>query len=185
MDDTRDSTFTSMPLLTSQNYSDWVDSMKAFLITKSYWWIITGQEPCPSPSSSPEALAWDRSNAKAGSLIFLKLDAQRRMEFKGKMEHGDKLWKELEAKFLHKDSHRRFTAYGELLNVRKKPEEDMDTLTGRISSIMARVQATRPVAFTLEELDKDLHRMAILNSLKDDAGTYSTFTSSSPSSSTT
>ncbi|TFK96937.1 hypothetical protein BDV98DRAFT_490826, partial [Pterulicium gracile] len=149
----------------------WVDTMQACLVTKGYWWIISGEGACPSPPDLAEACAWDRSNAKGGSLIFLKLDGQRQAEFRGKMMTGDVLWRELESKFVHRDSYRHFTAYEDLMNVRKEPRKDMDTLTGRIL-------LTRPPAFTLDDLDEDLHCMALLNLLKDPEDSYGAFTSS-------
>ncbi|TFK95074.1 hypothetical protein BDV98DRAFT_493219, partial [Pterulicium gracile] len=164
--------------LNSTNYNDWVDPMQACLVTKGYWWIVSGEEPHPSPPDGAEARAWDRSNAKGGALIFLKLDDQRKAEFKGRMMTGDILWRELRVKFVHQDSHRRFAVYEDLLNVRKEPGEDMDTLTGRISAILTRVKTSRPAAFTLDDLDTDLHCMALLNSLKDPEDSYGAFTSS-------
>lgn len=82
------------------------------------------------PSDPAGGLAWRRTNASAGSSIFLKLDSKRRAEFKDKMEHGDRMWAALQLKFLHKDAGRRFKAYEALFDVRKEVGEDMDTLTG-------------------------------------------------------
>ncbi|TFK95213.1 hypothetical protein BDV98DRAFT_484734, partial [Pterulicium gracile] len=149
----------------------------ACLVTKGYWWIVSSEEPCPTPPDGAEARAWDRSNAKGGALIFLKLDDQRKAEFKLRMMTGNILWRELRVKFVHQDLHWHFAAYENLLNVRKEPGEDMNTLTGRISAILTWVKTTRPAAFTLDDLDTNFHRMALLNLLKNPEDFYGAFTS--------
>lgn len=169
-------TLASILVLDGTNYPAWARQMKAFLSVKGLFPLVSGKKS--RPTDKDEAEKWDDQNTNAGGMMYLKLNEQRQMEFEDHMLDGVKLWEALEKKYVDKGSQGRFNTYEDLFNLRKKSEETMDDLIGRVSNVMRRITTARPSGFTLEQLEKDLHIMCLMRALSDDQEEYGSFTSS-------
>ena len=58
-----------------------------------------------------------------------------------------------------------FNAYDSLFSIRKQPIESLQSLYSRIDTSMQNIQDLCPTAFTLKDLDDELHSMALIRSL--------------------
>jgi hypothetical protein len=61
-----------------------------------------------------------------------------------------------------------FSAYNELLSVTKQPDESLQSVAGRVSKALVRVQELRPESFTIVQLNEELAIMAMLCALPRD-----------------
>jgi len=68
-----------------------------------------------------------------------------------------------------------FNAYNDLFSIRKREEEDLQSLINRVDDALHSIRDLRSTAFTLDKLDDELGAMALILDLPED---YNSFVSS-------
>ncbi|KAF8230311.1 hypothetical protein L208DRAFT_1038576, partial [Tricholoma matsutake] len=86
-----------------------------------------------------------------------------------------KMWELLERGNQSKKPGMRFNTYDDLFSVRKQESEGLEGLIARVSEKVHTIKDLRPSGFTLDDLDNELHSMALIHALPDE---YSSFVSS-------
>ena len=164
----------SFPKLSEANYSTWSVDMKAYLMQKKVWFIVSGEDSRPSPGS-PDLRDWLKDKQSASGIIFLGLEDAQKPQVQALLDDPEAMWKMLESLHVFKRPATRFNAYNALLGIQKAENESLPALTARVEKAMQEIKQTRPKAFTIDDLDSDLMCMALTRSLPSQ---YSNFISS-------
>jgi hypothetical protein len=85
------------------------------------------------------------------------------------------MWKALEEVHMQKRAGTRFNAYDDLFSIRKRDDEDLQSLINRVDHSIHRIRDLRPTAFTLDLLDDELASMTLIRALPEE---YNSFVSS-------
>ena len=80
----KDSSISSIPLLTSENYRPWADDIKSWLQLNGLWRLVSGLEK--KPASKPEIK--DSSGAVLSAAVALDEDKLERWEIKAERAAG-------------------------------------------------------------------------------------------------
>ena len=140
--------------------------MKAWLMKNGLWRLVSEKEKKPTEEG---ALAkWEAKAERAAGEIFLLVENDQRVHFRGSEEDPIKMWKELENAHLSKKPGARFNAYDDLFSIRKDEKESLMDLGVRIEKAMASIQNLRPSSFTIETLDEELQCMALIRALPEE-----------------
>ena len=105
---------------------------------------------------------------KAAGEIYLLVENDQRVHFRGHEENSIKMWELLEAAHLSKKPGARFNAYDDLFNIRKQDDETLVDLGIRIKKAIQTIQNLRPANFTIAKLDTELQCMALIRSLPEE-----------------
>jgi len=152
--------------LSNSNYPEWCGEMKAWLMKNGLWRIVSGKETKPNET---EALAkWEAKAEKAAGEIFLLVENDQRVHFRGFEEDPIQMWKALENAHVSKKPGARFNAYDDLFSIRKDDKESLTDLGVRIEKAMAAIQNLRSSKFTIEMLDEELQCMALIRALPEE-----------------
>jgi len=103
---------------------------------------------------------------KAAGEIYLLVENDQWVHFRGHEEDPIKMWELLEAAHLSKKPGARFNAYDDLFNIRKQDDESLVDLGVRIEKTMQTIQNLRPANFAIAMLDVELLCMALIRCLK-------------------
>src|ERR1700761_4572696 len=105
------STSDSMPKLkplSNSNYPEWCGEMRAWLMKNGLWRLVSGKETKPKDQ---ESLAkWEARAERAAGEIYLLVENDQRVHFRGSEEDPLKMWELLEAAHLSKKPGARFNA---------------------------------------------------------------------------
>ena len=154
-------------LLSNSNYPEWSGEMKAWLMRNGLWRLVSGKET--RPKEAGEALEkFEAKVEKAAGEIYLLVEKDQRVHFRGFDEDPIAMWKMLEAAHLSKKPGTRFNAYDDLFSIRKEEKETLVDLGVRIENAMAKIQNLRPSRFTIEMLDEELQCMAMIRALPEE-----------------
>ncbi|KAF8239251.1 hypothetical protein L208DRAFT_1238827, partial [Tricholoma matsutake] len=85
------------------------------------------------------------------------------------------MWELLERGNQSKKPGTHFNTYYDLFSVRKQESEGLECLIARVSEKVHAIKDLHPSGFTLNDLDNELHSMALIHALPDE---YSSFVSS-------
>jgi len=163
------------------NYPQWCGEMEAWLRANQLWRLVSGASLKPNcPADASEALQtkaedWENKSDKASGWLYLMVEEDQRVHFKGIKDDPVAIWKKLESIHMVKRAGVRFNAYDDLFSIRKKEDESLQSLTNRIDSAVLTIQNLRPKDFTLAKLDEELLSMTMIRALPDD---YDNFVSS-------
>ena len=105
---------------------------------------------------------------KAAGEIYLLVENDQQVHFRGHEEDPIKMWELLEAAHVSKKPGARFNAYDDLFNIRKQDDESLVDLGVRIEKAMQTIQNLRPADFTIAKLDVELQCMALIRSLPEE-----------------
>ncbi len=130
------------------------------------WKLVSGK--LPQPTEEEELLKWETKAERAAGEIYLLVESDQRVHFRGHEDDPVKMWQLLEAAHLSKKPGARFNAYDDLFSIRKQDAESLVDLGVRIEKSMQAIQNLRPRNFTIEELDEELQCMALVRALPDD-----------------
>ena len=175
------STTPNFTKLNATNYPTWEGDMSAWLRSHGQWRIVSGQKLCPILSATPTAAeltaveSWEDKAEKAAGNIYLMVEPDQKIHFKGIKDKPVEMWKALETVHLQKRPGTRFNAYDDLFSIRKEEEESLQTLMNRVDLALTRITDLRPASFTIDQLDSELASMALIRALPEE---YSHFTSS-------
>ena len=107
--------------------------------------------------------------------MWLMVDNTQRVHFRGIKDDPVKMWGALKEVHMQKRPGTRFNAYDDLFSIRKREEEDLQSLINRVDDALHRIRDLRTTAFTLDKLDDELGAMALIRALPED---YNSFVSS-------
>jgi hypothetical protein len=152
--------------LSNSNYPEWSGEMRAWLMRNGLWKLVSGK--LPKPRDDEELLKWETKAEKAAGEIYLLVENDQRVHFRGKEDDPIEMWKLLEAAHLSKRPGARFNAYDDLFSIRKQDSESLMDLGVRLEKAMQTIQNLRPAQFTIEQLDDELQCMALIRALPDE-----------------
>ncbi len=162
-----DNSMAKIKPLSNSNYPEWCGEMKAWLMRNGLWRLVSGRELQPS-SGIEELNKWEAKAEKAAGEIYLLVENDQRVHFRGHEEDPIKMWKLLEDAHLSKKPGARFNAYDDLFNIRKQDDESLVVLGVRIEKAMQTIKNLRPTTFTIEQLDEELQCMALIRALPEE-----------------
>ena len=120
------------------------------------WRLVSKKETKLPASKADELEKWEMKAEKAAGEIYLLVENDQRVHFRGHEENPIKMWELLEAAHLSKKPGARFNAYDELFNIRKQDDETLVDLGVRIEKVMQTIQNLRQANFTITKLDAEL-----------------------------
>ena len=162
--------------LNGTNYATWSGEMQAWLQSQGVWRIVSGSKTKPDPSEAEALEEWLDKADKASGHLYLMVEPDQRIHFKGITSDPVKMWKALQDVHLQKKPGNRFNAYDDLFSIRKKEDETLQNLMNRVNDAMERIKDLRPASgFDLDKLDEELASMALIRALPQE---YNTFASS-------
>jgi len=103
------------------------------------------------------------------------VDNTQRVHFWGIKDDPVKMWGALKEVHMQKRPGTCFNAYDNIFSIRKREEQDLQSLINRVDDALHRIRDLRSTAFTLDKLDDELGAMALIRALPDD---YNSFVSS-------
>ncbi len=65
-----------------------------------------------------------------------------------------------------------FNTYDDLFSIRKREDEDLQSLINRVDNAIHRICDLRSAAFTLDKLDNKLASMTLIQALPDDCNAF-------------
>ena len=71
--------------------------MKAWLMTKGLWMLVSGDEKAPEPSKVAELLDWKMRSLKAAGGLFLAVQHEQRIHLTGIESDPLAIWTKLES----------------------------------------------------------------------------------------
>ena len=132
-----------MPLLDETNYGNWVRRVRAFLLSRQLWKVVSGEEE--DKEKSDQALGYIQLYLSE----YYGATADDVATAKG-------LWEKLENSFKTKNNARRLLLRQELTNLRKKPSETVTEYLARARELASNLEAVghkpEPTELTLPVL---------------------------------
>ena len=151
--------------LSNSNYPEWSGEMRAWLMRNGLWKLVSGK--LPKPRDVDELNKWETKAEKAAGEIYLLVESDQRVHFRGQEDDPIQMWQLLEAAHLSKKPGARFNAYDDLFCIRKQDTALVD-LGVRMEKSMQAIQNLRPATFKIEQLDEELQCMALIRALPDE-----------------
>ena len=143
---------------------------------KQGWWRIVSRDMAePSISDAEAYQKWLERVDKGAGEIYLAIEDDQKHHLGGVLDDPKKMWELLEKGNQSKKPSMRFNTYDDLFSVRKQENEGLEGLIARVSEKIRAIKDLRPPGFTLDDLDNELHSMALIRALPDE---YSSFVSS-------
>ena len=100
--------------LSNSNYTEGSGEMKAWLMKLGYWRLVAGKEKQPAKSEADAVERWKAKAEKAAGEIYLAVENDQRVHFRGSEEDPVKMWTLLEQAHVQKKPGARFNAYDDL-----------------------------------------------------------------------
>ena len=129
--------------LSNSNYPEWSGKMRAWLMRNGLWKLVSGK--LPKPRDDEELLKWKTKAEKAAGEIYLLVENDQRVYFRGHEDDPIQMWQLLEAAHLSKKPGARFNAYDDLFSIRKQDTESLVDLGVRIEKSMQAIQNLCPI----------------------------------------
>ena len=154
--------------LSNSNYPEWAGEMKAWLMWNGLWKLVSGKETKPRKDETDKLYVWEGKSERAAGEIYLMVENDQRVHFRGFEEDPVEMWKLLESAHLSKRPGARFNAYDDLFSIRKQDDESLVNLGVKIEKAMQNIQNLRTPGFSIENLDEELQCMAMIRALPDE-----------------
>jgi hypothetical protein len=127
----------------------------------------------PAKEGEEEKLeAWQIKVDKAAGIMWLMVENTQRVHFRGIKDDPVKMWEALATVHMQKRPGTRFNAYNDLFSIRKREDEDLQSLINRVDDAIHRISDLRPDKFTLDKLDDELASMTLIRALPDDYNAF-------------
>src|ERR1700742_4225937 len=97
---TSDSTL-SFSKLGESNHSTWSVNMKAYLMQKKVWGIVSGVDTKPAPNL-PDLRDWLKDQQAASGYIFLGLEDAQKTQVQAHLDNPKLMWETLQSIHVHK-----------------------------------------------------------------------------------
>ena len=124
--------------LSNSNYPEWCGEMKAWLMKNGLWKVVSGKEM--KPKDADALVKWEAKAEKAAGEIYLLVESDQRVYFRGFEEDPIEMWKLLENAHLSKKPGARFNAYDDLFSIHREEKETLMDLGVQIENAMATIQ---------------------------------------------
>ncbi|KNZ80298.1 hypothetical protein J132_06414 [Termitomyces sp. J132] len=165
---------TSIPTFTkvnSHNYNSWVGEMEAYLHSQNAWMLIS-MPSLATQLSEKEYREWQKEANVASSLIYLIVKDDQRIHLNDYKDQPDKMWKALKQINMQQCPGTCFNAYDDLFSIRKREEENFQTLINRVETAMKKIQDLHSKDFDIAKLDNELASMTLIRVLPDDFSAF-------------
>ncbi|KIJ89562.1 hypothetical protein K443DRAFT_48589, partial [Laccaria amethystina LaAM-08-1] len=120
------------------------------------------------PADKDELNKWEAKAERAAGEIYLLVENDQRVHFRGYEEDPLKMWELLETAHLSKKPGAQFNAYDDLFSIRKQDDETLVNLGVRIEKSMQTIQNLCSKDFTIDNLDEELQCMALIRALPEE-----------------
>ena len=133
--------------------------MEAWFRAQALWRIVSGVSKPPTVSATPKEgeedklEAWQLKADKAAGIMWLMVDNTQRVHFRGIKDDPVKMWGALKEVHMQKRPGTRFNAYDDLFSIRKREEEDLQSLINRVDDALHRICDLRSTACLCERLN--------------------------------
>jgi hypothetical protein len=160
--------------LNSTNYNTWNGDMEAWYRSQALWRLVSGTSKSPTVSTpakegeEDKLEAWQVKADKAAGIMWLMVEPTQRVHFRGIKDDPLKMWKALEDVHMQKRAGTRFNVYDDLFSIRKRDDEDLQSLINRVDNAIHHIRDLRSPTFTLDMLDDELGSMTFI----DDASSH-------------
>src|SRR5260370_7187899 len=126
------------------------------------WKLVYGKLSKPPLSKVEEVIKWEEKAEQAAGEIYLLVENDQRVHFRGKEDDPVEMWRLLEMAHLSKKPGARFNAYNDLFSIRKQDSETLMDLGVRIEKAIQAIQNLRTRDFTIKHLNDDLQFIPLL-----------------------
>jgi hypothetical protein len=144
------------------NFEDWRHDLVGCLRMENCLSIVTGKEK--SPDDATLLSSWLARSNRAAGIIWRSLGPTQRTHVNFD-DDPDVMWSKIDQAHNKQLPAVRFSAYNDLFNVRKDPEESLTSLMSRVDKVCAKVQSLRPKDYTLAMMDDELAALTLLRAL--------------------
>ncbi len=122
----------SFDKLDDSNYTAWLPYMRACLLCKGAWRVVTGNSKEPTDHTTAAWSTWRTTADTAAGEIFCRMESSQHIHLKGIEDDPVAIWAKLETVHMFKAAGTRFNAYDDLMSIRKAPDESLQSITGRV-----------------------------------------------------
>src|SRR5258708_14737967 len=102
---------------------------------------------------------------KAAGIMWLMVEPTQRVHFRGIKDDAVKMWGVMESVHMQKQPGTRFNAYDDLFSIRKREDEDLQSLINRVDNAVHRIRVLRSTGFPLNNLDDNLASLTLIQPL--------------------
>ena len=152
----------NFPKLNNRNYASWKDQMAAWGRKQGWWRIVSGDITKPNPSDTDAYQKWLERSDKGTGEIYLAIEDDQKHHLGGVLDDPKKMWELLEQGNQSKKPGTHFNAYDDLFSIQKQENEGLEDLIARVADKVRCIKDLRPPNFTLNDLDNELHSMALI-----------------------
>ena len=138
----------AFPKLGEDNYKPWSRLMKAELMKKTVWMVVSGQ--ITGPTASLDTVQYLTLAQKAAGIIFGGLEPGQQVLVEDHMESPKLMWEILREHHLQQKPTNRFLAYEALFSITKEEDESLTALSACISAALSSIMDSTPDKFTLD-----------------------------------
>src|SRR5258708_6254694 len=182
MSSAKDSSISSITLLTSENYHSWANDMKSWLQLNGPWCLVSGLERKPvgraevkdahgnvvTPAADVDEdklECWEIKAEKAAGALKTAMSPDIKVLIRDGEDDPIFIWDTLKTSFIQQCTVPRFNAYHALLSVQKLDSESLEGLINRVDEHIRIIKSLSPSSFTMDNLYDELAVMAIIRAL--------------------
>ena len=145
------------------NWNSWSADMKAKLMEKKVYGVVSGKVTAATPGV--DAYSLYIMQEQAAGIMWSGLEESNKSIVKEQMENPKLMWDLLKQHHQQQLPTTRFLAYEVLLSITKLDDESLMALTTRIKDALSAIMDATPDSFTLDKLYTDLACMALIRAL--------------------
>ena len=177
MSSAKDSSISSITLLTSENYRSWADDMKSWLQLNGLWRLVSGLERKPvgraevkdahgnvvTPAADVDEDKlehWEIKAERAAGALKTAMSPDVKVLIRDGEDDPIFIWDTLKTSFIQQCTAPRFNAYHALLSVQKLDSESLEGLINRVDEHIRIIKSLSPSSFTMDNLCDELAVMA-------------------------
>src|SRR5258708_14792430 len=182
MSSAKDSSISSITLLTSENYHSWANDMKSWLQLNGPWCLVSGLERKPvgraevkdahgnvvTPAADVDEdklEGWEIKAEKAAGALKTAMFPDVKVLIRDGEDDPIFIWDTLKTSFIQPRTAPRFNAFHALLSVQKLDSESLEGLINRVDEHIRIMKSLSPNFFTMDNLYDELAVMAIIRAL--------------------
>ncbi len=177
MSSAKDSSISSITLLTSENYRSWADDMKSWLQLNGLWRLVSGLERKPvgraevkdthgnvvTPAADVDEDKlehWEIKAERAAGALKTAMSPDVKVLIRDGEDDPIFIWDTFKTSFIQQRTAPCFNAYHALLSVQKLDSESLEGLINRVDEHIRIIKSLSPSSFTMDNLCDELAVMA-------------------------
>src|SRR5258708_14561817 len=178
----KDSSISSITLLTSKNYCSWANDMKSWLQLNGLWHLVSGLERKPvgraevkdahgnvvTPAADVDEDKlehWEIKAKRTAGALKTAMSPDVKVLIRDGKDDPIFIWDTLKTSFIQQRTAPCFNAYHALLSVQKLDSESLEGLINRVDEHIRIIKSLSPSSFTMDNLYDELAVMAIIRAL--------------------